>query len=150
MRIRRALSSDVRQLYLLEKKLFSEENFPLSKGSFRYHIKNSSLFVMQEGYDIVAYVLVLIKRKDAKLYSIGVDDSWRGQKIANRLLQKSIEELRKLGFVTLLLEVRVDNLEALALYQKIGFEIQKRLKAFYGDGCDAYLMRLDIKKEGIV
>lgn len=144
MRIRKALQSDVKQLFLLEKKLFSKENFPLSKGSFRYHIKNSSLFVMQEGYDIVAYVLVLIKRKDAKLYSIGVDDSWRGQKIANRLLQKSIEELHKLGFVTLLLEVRVDNLEALALYQKIGFEIQKRLKAFYGDGCDAYLMKLHL------
>ncbi len=144
MTIRKALKSDVKQLFLLEKKLFSEENFPLSKGSFRYHIRNSSLFVMQEGYDIVAYVLVLIKRKDAKLYSIGVDDSWRGQKIANRLLQKSIEELRKLGFVTLLLEVRVDNLEALALYQKIGFEIQKRLKAFYSDGCDAYLMKLHL------
>lgn len=144
MRIRKALQSDVKQLSLLEKKLFSKENFPLSKGSFRYHIKNSSLFVMQEGYDIVAYVLVLVKRKDAKLYSIGVDDSWRGQKIANRLLQKSIEELHKLGFVTLLLEVRVDNLEALALYQKIGFEIQKRLKAFYGDGCDAYLMKLHL------
>lgn len=144
MRIRKALQSDVKQLSLLEKKLFSKENFPLSKGSFRYHIKNSSLFVMQEGYDIVAYVLVLVKRKDAKLYSIGVDDSWRGQKIANRLLQKSIEELHKLGFVTLLLEVRVDNLEALALYQKIGFEIQKRLKAFYDDGCDAYLMKLHL------
>ncbi len=144
MRIRKALKSDVKQLFLLEKKLFSKESFPLSKGSFRYHIKNSSLFVMQEGYDIVAYVLVLVKRKDAKLYSIGVDDSWRGQKIANRLLQKSIEELRKLGFVTLVLEVRVDNLEALALYQKIGFEIQKRLKAFYGDGCDAYLMKLHL------
>ncbi len=149
MIIRRAINSDVGQLFLLEKKLFSQENFPLSKGSFRYHIKNSSLFVTQIDYDIVAYVLILIKRKNAKLYSIGVNGSWRGQRIAEQLLQKSIEELRKLGFGTLLLEVRVDNLEALALYKKRGFEVQKRLKAFYGDGCDAYLMKLDIKGEEI-
>lgn len=149
MIIRKAQSSDVGRLSLLEKKLFSQENFPLSKGSFRYHIKNSSLFVTQIEYDVVAYILILIKRKNAKLYSVGVDAFWRGQKIADRLLQKSIEELRKLGFETLLLEVRVDNFGALAFYEKRGFKIKKRLKAFYGDGCDAYLMQLDIKGEEI-
>ncbi len=82
MTIRRALGSDVKKLYELEKKLFSKENFPLSQSSIRYHIKNNLLYLSESDGNIVGYILVLIKRKNAKLYSIGVDETHRGKKIA--------------------------------------------------------------------
>lgn len=144
MIIRKAKPSDVALLYALEKKLFSSENYPLSRGSLAYHIRNNLLYIAEVGENIIGYVLVLIKRKNAKLYSIGVDEGYRGRKVAKKLLEFIFAELASFGFKSLILEVRVDNDAALSLYKKLGFSVTKSLKSFYRDGCDAYLMRLNI------
>ncbi|MFA5232944.1 MAG: ribosomal protein S18-alanine N-acetyltransferase [Sulfurimonas sp.] len=147
MTIRRALGSDAKKLYELEKKLFSKENFPLSYGSLRYHVKNNMLYLFEIDGGVAGYVLVLVKRRDAKLYSIGVDKTHRGKKIANKLLESVFKELATLGFKSILLEVRIDNEKAISLYKKSGFKTKKTIKEFYGDGCDAYLMQMDIKNK---
>ncbi|MDD3476623.1 MAG: ribosomal protein S18-alanine N-acetyltransferase [Sulfurimonas sp.] len=142
MKIRKAGLSDSSELYALEQKLFLSKNYPLSRASFYYHIKNNMLFVAEIDKKIVGYILVLIKRKNAKLYSIGVKEEFRGRKIAQNLLEFSIKELSNIGFNSVLLEVRVDNHEAIKLYKKAGFIMKKSLNKFYLDGCDAYLMEL--------
>ena len=93
---------------------------------------------------VVGYILVLIKRRDAKLYSIGVDKTHRGKRIANSLLSFATSELLELGFKKILLEVRTDNHGAILLYKKSGFKTIKTIKGFYGDGCDAYLMQMNL------
>ncbi|MFA5462307.1 MAG: ribosomal protein S18-alanine N-acetyltransferase [Sulfurimonas sp.] len=142
MKIFKAQSSDASELYSLEQKLFFSQNYPLSRASFYYHIKNNMLFVAEIDNKIVGYILVLIKRKKAKLYSIGVKEEFRGRKIAQNLLEFTLKELSNIGFNSVLLEVRVDNHEAIKLYKKAGFTLKKSLNKFYLDGCDAYLMEL--------
>ena len=143
MILRKALLGDVSKLFALEQKLFTTENYPLSRASLRYHVQNNLLYVAEKDAEIVGYALVLIKRKRAKLYSIGVSVAHRGQKIAQKLLKVVVDETFSRGFEHLLLEVRVDNEAAIALYKEFGFHQTKRMKAFYRDGCDAYLMELD-------
>ncbi|MDD3835093.1 MAG: ribosomal protein S18-alanine N-acetyltransferase [Sulfurimonas sp.] len=147
MTLREANTSDVTALYGLERELFSSENYPLSKGSFYYHAKNSLMLLAEVDGVIAGYILVLIKRRDAKLYSIGVKNSFRGQGISQALLELASKHLKLLGFKKFVLEVRVDNTIAIALYEKNGFFIIKSLKAFYKDGCDAYLMELNYGSE---
>jgi [ribosomal protein S18]-alanine N-acetyltransferase len=89
--------------------------------------------------------LVLIKRSDAKLYSLGVAQEHRGKKISLKLFDVIMSSLEKMQFKQLLLEVRVSNSIAIALYEHLGFSILKNLKSFYRDGCDAYLMGLSIE-----
>lgn len=143
MIIRKAESRDVSGLYALEKELFTTENFPLSRASIAYHVSNNLLYLAEIEGKIAGYVLVLIKRSNAKLYSIGVSKEFRGMGVANRLLERVLSELVALGFERTLLEVRTDNKVAIELYKKIGFTAIKRLKSFYRDGCDAYLMELE-------
>lgn len=140
MKISKAEFHDASELFALEQKLFLSKNYPLSRASFYYHIKNNMLFVAEVDNVIAGYILILIKRKTPKLYSIGVKEEFRGKKIAQRLLEFSIKELSGIGFKSLLLEVRVDNKAAINLYKKIGFSVKKSLNEFYLDGCDAYLM----------
>lgn len=142
MIIRKAQNSDLSSLCALERELFLPHNYPLSRGSFAYHIKNNLLYVTEIDGVLAGYVLVLIKRKNAKLYSLGVSRSYRNRKISQELLLLALEELLALGFKRVLLEVRTDNEAAIALYKKMGFSELKKLKAFYRDGCDAYLMEL--------
>jgi len=147
MTLREANTSDVTALYDLERELFSSENYPLSKGSFYYHTKNSLMLLAEVDSVIAGYILVLIKRRDAKLYSIGVKNSFRGQGISQALLKLASKHLKLLGFKKFVLEVRVDNIIAIALYEKNNFKVVKSLKAFYKDGCDAYLMELNYGSE---
>ena len=142
MIIKRAKSSDIALLHRIETELFTVENFPLSKSSFRYHIKNSLLYIAEIDDNIAGYILVLIKRKNAKLYSIGILEQYRGKKIAEKLLKVASCELISLGFSSLFLEVRVDNEAAISLYKRVGFNMIKKIKGFYLDSCDAYLMEL--------
>ena len=41
------------------------------------------------------------------------------------------------------LEVRCSNTDAVKLYEKLGFSINQRLKTYYRDGEDAYLMAIN-------
>ena len=41
------------------------------------------------------------------------------------------------------LEVRCSNNEAVKLYERLGFSIKQRLRAYYRDGEDAYMMAIE-------
>lgn len=142
MKIRKAVTSDVSKLFALEQKLFTSDNFALSRSSFYYHVKNNMLLVAELQDEIAGYVLVLTRSSYAKLYSIGVCETYRSQKVGFKLLKAVSSELISLGLNRLVLEVRVDNERAIVLYKNFGFIVKKQLKDFYRDGCDAYLMEL--------
>ena len=144
MRIRQAVSSDVSKLFALEGTLFAPQNFPLTRGSFAYHVKNSLICVAEADGEIAGYALALVKRTNPKLYSIGVGEAFRGKKIAPKLLEDVIARLAAMGFKKILLEVRTDNEAAIALYENFGFGVKKVVKAFYLDGCDAFVMELEL------
>lgn len=144
MILRAAKSSDAKELSVLERGIFEEENYPLSLASFRYHIKHNFLYVAEINDKIVGYVLVLIKRREAKLYSLGVDTEFRGKGISAKLLATALEKVAALGFQKMVLEVRSDNEKALTLYETFGFQTLKSETHFYRDGCDAYIMSLDL------
>jgi [ribosomal protein S18]-alanine N-acetyltransferase len=144
MRIRQAVSSDVSKLFALEGTLFAPQNFPLSRGSFAYHVKNGLVFVAEQDGVVAGYALALVKRANAKLYSIGVGKAFRGKKIAQKLLSAIIDELVAMGFKIASLEVRTDNESAIALYESFGFGVKKVAKGFYLDGCDAFVMEREL------
>ena len=54
---------------------------------------------------------------------------------------------KKLGFVkkgyVVSVEVRCSNTEAVKLYQDLGMYIRQRLKSYYRDGEDAYMMAIE-------
>ncbi len=141
MKIRPALPSDALRLSALEEQLFTADNYPLSRHSFYYHIRNNLLLVAEtDRGEIAGYTLALIRRRDAKLYSLGIAQPYRGKGVASMLMKAVLEALGKRGFKRTLLEVRCDNIEAVALYKRFGFVVTNELGAFYRDGCNAYLM----------
>lgn len=126
--IRQALPQDAKALWLLKQALFDEHNLPLSLASFYYHIKRNVLFVYEYDGEIRGYCLWLKRHKSYRLYSIGVSPLHCGEGIAKELLQYSLNHLKAQQFT---LEVRIDNLNAITLYQKYGFVTQKILKGYY-------------------
>ncbi|RBP98151.1 ribosomal-protein-alanine N-acetyltransferase [Bifidobacterium aemilianum] len=83
--------------------------------------------------------------EDAELMTIGVEAAQQGRGIGARLLEALIGRARQQGATRMLLEVRVDNGPALALYDRFGFRRLGLRKRYYQpENVDAYTMALDL------
>ena len=81
--------------------------------------------------------------KKGHVVSVAVLPEHRRKGIGEGLVQEAIGGVKLKKSDELYLEVRCSNSEAVKLYEKLGFIIKQRLKAYYRDGEDAYLMAIE-------
>jgi ribosomal-protein-alanine N-acetyltransferase len=77
---------------------------------------------------------------EAEVHTIGVAPHAQGRGLGRRLLVGLLARADALGAVTFL-EVRTDNVPALALYRSEDFEVVGTRRRYYASGADAYTMR---------
>ncbi len=75
-------------------------------------------------------ILLLVIKNEFK--SLGL-----GKALMDRMAQKA----KVMGINRMILEVRVTNAGAIAFYQRLGLNITGRVKGFYKDGMDAFIMQ---------
>jgi RimJ/RimL family protein N-acetyltransferase len=104
-------------------------------------------FVALAGVEVVGWCD--IRRSPFAAYAhrgavgMGVVSEHRGRGIGFRLLGAALEEAFRRGLGRIELDVRVDNVRAIALYEKVGFKREGVIRdAFFVDGkyCDAITM----------
>lgn len=134
----RATKEHINALVALENRLFSKDDFRLSRGSFYYHIKKNDLYVFERDAEVAGYILWLKRKRSYRLYSLGVLDHFRGRGIAQELLHYSFDHIQTQYYT---LEVKKTNFGAISLYEKFGFTKQNILKGYYPNHLDGYLMR---------
>ncbi len=122
--LRRARLEDVEPLLDLERRCFDSDR--LSRRSFVHFLKrgHATLQVAElEGRGIVGYVLVLYHKATAlaRIYSIAVEPELRGRGVAAALVRFGEDDAERQGCSYMRLEVRPDNTEAIALYQRLGY-----------------------------
>ncbi len=84
---------------------------------------------------------------DAQIMTIGVAKQYQRKGIASKLLSTIIKTAKQIGAKRMLLEVRVDNVPALALYERFGFVKMGLRKRYYQpEGVDAYTMCADLNE----
>lgn len=82
---------------------------------------------------------------EAELLRIAVASNQRGQGLGRALLGACELELNRIGITTCLLEVRVSNAAARALYEADRWEQDGLRKAYYKNGDDAALYRKTLR-----
>ena len=98
-----------------------------------------SVLAEEEG-KIYGYACLFSLFETAELLNIAVDTAYRGRGIGEMLLTAVHEQAKRLGAERILLEVRVSNTPAIALYKKHGYEKIAVRKNYYGNGEDADIM----------
>jgi ribosomal-protein-alanine N-acetyltransferase len=76
-------------------------------------------------------------RRDGYILFLAVDDDYRDEGFGKRLVASVAEDY---GSVTC--HARASNQEALEFYQHLGFDVRRRIDAYYEDGGDAYYLKL--------
>jgi ribosomal-protein-alanine N-acetyltransferase len=149
LKIRKGEISDLAEVVELEKEIFKDEAYsePMIRASFENPI--SRYFILEDGGKIIGYAFAyhLPASLSADLHNIGIAEAYRGKGHASRLLDSVIEWLLGEGAEELMLEVKVDNADAIALYESRGFEIISRRVGYYQpSNIDGFVMRARIKK----
>jgi [ribosomal protein S18]-alanine N-acetyltransferase len=87
------------------------------------------------------FVLARVASNEAEILTLAVAPAARRKGSGRRLVQQAALHAESLGADTLFLEVGIDNLAALTLYDGLGFKAMGRRKAYYGDQ-DAHILKV--------
>ncbi len=135
---------DLEQVLPIERDLFGTEAWtPAQFWSELARIPESRWYVLaRAGERIVGYAGVFLVGAEADVQTVAVAAEAQGHGIGRRLVEALAARARDAGASALHLEVRADNEPALALYDRLGFQVDGRRRDYYGRGRDAVQMTL--------
>ncbi len=128
--IREMSPGDVLVIMEIEKASYS---MPWSETSFlgEVYSRHSITRVAELNGNIVAYVCIKQVADEGVLMNLTVHPDYRRQGIANMIFGNAIEDLRTNGCRFLFLEVRISNIAAKKLYEKLHFKVIGTRKDYY-------------------
>ena len=127
----------------LEQACFS---MPWSAAEFRAALtqKNFAAFALRRE-TLLAYISAYHAAGELEILNIAVAPAWRRKGLGSRLLGAALQAARKMDMHRAVLEVRVGNAPAIALYERTGFLPVGRRPGYYADtGEDALIYALDL------
>ena len=146
IRYRDANELDIPVLVSLDKLLFPYS--PWSSGQYREEISSPTrhfIVALDDAQSIIGYAGVFAPGGTAAdILTVGVIPEHRGQGIARALMALITEWAKMQGSNAMMLEVKIDNLEAISLYESLGYLKLNIRKDYFGSGLDALVMRKDL------
>lgn len=143
---RDANSFDIPVLVSLDKELFPYS--PWSAGQYREEISAPTrLFVLalDDASSVIGYAGVFAPGgAEADVLTVGVVPQHRGQGIARELMAGITKWAIVQGSIAMMLEVKTDNVEAISLYESLGYSKLNVRKDYFGSGLDALVMRKEL------
>lgn len=114
-----------------------------------------AFIVAEISNEVVGYVMCKIEYgfsnfrklgfvKKGHVVSIAVKETDRGKGVGKVLMEEAINGIVSRKSDEIYLEVRTSNNGAIKMYEKLNFQIKTKLRSYYRDGEDAFLMALDL------
>ncbi|MDW8062503.1 MAG: GNAT family N-acetyltransferase, partial [Nitrososphaerota archaeon] len=120
-RVRRGDVNDLDFIEEIERLSFGDESYP--RNLLRYLLEWERTLILECSDGVIGYLSYVYLGSIAHIVSIAIHPDYRGIGLGEVLLREAIEDMKKLGVHRVLLEVKVDNVAAIKLYSKVGFEI---------------------------
>lgn len=131
----------------LDKELFPYS--PWSASQYKEELSSPTrhfVVAIDEAHNILGYAGVFAPGgAEADVLTVGVIPAYRGKGIARQLMAMITDWAKQQGSIAMMLEVKVDNLEAIGLYESLGYSKLNTRKDYFGAGLDALVMRLDLQ-----
>lgn len=143
--IETASNRQLDRLYQIEKECFSEEAFSKQQiANLLMDYNTISLIAVEKG-NIIGFIIGAIysERNAANGHVLTIDVSPQHQRkgVGSKLLQELEKILAQRNIKTCRLEVKENNIKALGLYEKAGYQRIGRLKNYYGNADGLYLQK---------
>ncbi|MFX1337656.1 MAG: GNAT family N-acetyltransferase [Promethearchaeota archaeon] len=148
MKITQVSSNDLNKISLLEKKVFNQNAF--SEDLIKKLIRKNLFFLKLEKNkfkkEIIGFVIVVKDRLDrANIINFLINPKYHKKGYGSCLLYDTLQKIKKINDIKkIILNVQVENSNAIKLYHKFGFKIVQKIVQYYQSKEDAYLMELEI------
>lgn len=100
--------------------------------------RSGEAFIIRTSLDeLLGFALCESRGPEVHLWSIAVKEGHRGHNLGGYLLDEARQYYQELGYEIMSLNVHVDNVAAIRLYQRLGFRKVATLKRWFlqdGDG----------------
>lgn len=127
--VRELHSGDVDALVVIEQ---ASTPYPWTRQQFESGLAGGELgWGLQEDGSIVAFALFNTVLDECTLLDTAVAPAYRRRGFARAVLQVAMPALSQRGLVRCLLEVRVSNAGAIALYEQLGFTVDGIRRNYY-------------------
>jgi ribosomal-protein-alanine N-acetyltransferase len=143
---REANAFDLRVFVSLDKELFPYSPWSASQYKEEFSAPTRHFVVaIDESQDIIGYAGVFAPgQAEADILTVGVVPGHRGKGIAKALMALITNWAKAQGSIAMMLEVKIDNPEAIGLYESLGYSKLNVRKDYFGAGLDAQVMRLEL------
>ena len=143
---RQANAFDLPVFVSLDKQLFPYS--PWSASQYKEEFSSPTrhfVVAVDELESIIGYAGVFAPGAvEADILTVGVVPEHRGKGIAKELMALITDWATAQGSTAMMLEVKTDNLEAIGLYESLGYLKLNVRKDYFGAGLDAQIMRLEL------
>lgn len=138
--IRRFKPDDIYAVINLAYTCLPERYNPMIFNQF-YEAFPEGFLVAESHHKIIGFLVgVVTPEGGGRIVMLAVSDSYRRRGVGSSLLRCFIDEMKKKGLRVIHLETRVTNKNAIEFYKKHGFSIVDRIKRFYQNGEDGYIL----------
>ncbi len=137
--LREAAPADLERLLDLDERASGDRAWSPSGWSAVLDARDATVWLAEEG-QATGFLAVRWIADEGHVQTVGVVPEARRQGVARALLDQAASEGRRRGVTAWLLEVRVDNSSARALYENLGYAEVGRRPRYYACGADAVLM----------
>ncbi len=144
MIIRPCSKEDLKIIFLIEKNSFISGAWTYEQFEYEFEKNDyAHIYVVEEG-KVFGYIDFWILFEQGTISKIAILPSLRRKGVGSILLSDAINRMISQNVESITLEVRVSNIAAIKLYEKMGFKTLITKKGYYSDGEDAYLMELKV------
>ena len=135
-------SMTLSDLELMKDTLYSDFDNFWSYNVLKQELKNekTKYIIAKENNEVVGFAGILVVLDEATLNNIVVKKSCRCRGIGGELLETLIDLCADLKLKSFTLEVNVENIHEIKLYEKFGFKNLGIRKKYYNNSTDAYIM----------
>ncbi len=141
----RLAAEDARALSALESRCFA---LPWTEEAFMEAFSGTTFraYGIREGDALVGYIAVYHTPDEVEILNIAVRSEKRRLGYGHTLMATALQDAREKGILRAVLEVRVGNAPAIALYHSFGFQTVGTRRGYYQDtGEDALVQTLDME-----
>lgn len=142
---REANAFDLPVFVSLDKELFPYSPWSSAQYKEEFSSPTRHFVVAVADQSIVGYAGVFAPgAAEADVLTVGVVPEHRGKGIAKALMALITDWASEKGSTAMMLEVKTDNLEAIGLYESLGYAKLNVRKDYFGQGLNAQVMRLEL------
>jgi ribosomal-protein-alanine N-acetyltransferase len=115
---------------------------PWSERQLRQELENplARVELLWLGEELAGFLCCWLVADELHIQNVATAPACRRRGVAAALLRRAFEQARRQGCTRALLEVRVGNAGAIALYRRFGFRDLDLRRRYYPDGEDALVM----------